>query len=589
MIRKAAEKGLLVAMNPAWLGCCEGGWRDKLKTNGVAKCHAYGRFLGNRFKALDNLMWIHCGDRDPGPYLEEVRAIALGIKETAPQQLATAHPASTHSALDVFPNEAWLDVNATYTYAAEHVGAWRRQFHVYRNAKIDYLRQPPKPFFLIESTYEREHMAPPQKIRRQAYWACLSGAFGQAMGNGLIWPFKPGWAKELDSPASQQLSLLARLFRAHRWHDLVPDFDHKVLTQGYNTFNDGDQPGGNDYVTAAATPDGSLLLAYLPEGKSVTVDLGKFNAPVSARWFDPVEGEALPAAEGTLANQGSRKFMPPGSSDWVLVLTTNSSAIDSFRSSRHRAPAPLFRDPIHDGAADATLIWNRAEQCWWMLYTNRRADADDEKGVKWVHGTDLGIASTPDGGATWKYRGIARGLEFETNGTRNTFWAPEVVDFGGKYHAFISYVRGVPETWAGTRDILHYTSTNLLDWKFESIVVPGSIDACVHRLPDGRWRMWFKNEQKKIRGTVLDSDDLYTWKPTQSEMPDPDPGKGEGPDVFFWKGSFWMVKDMWRGLGVYRSPDLDSWKFMGVILDQPGKRRATHRIGQHPGRAGAGR
>ncbi len=248
-----------------------------------------------------------------------------------------------------------------------------------------------------------------------------------------------------------------------------------------------------------------------------------------------------------------------------------------------KAPAPLFRDPVHDGAADPTLVWNRAEKCWWMLYTNRRADADDEKGVKWVHGTDIGIASTPDAGATWVYRGIARGLEFETNGTRNTFWAPEVVDFEGKYHAFISYVRGVPETWKGTRDIVHYTSTNLLDWKFESIVVPGSIDACVHRLPNGRWRMWFKNEQHKIPGTVLDSDDLYTWKPTQSQMPDPDPGKGEGPDVFFWKGSFWMVKDMWRGLGVYRSPDLDSWKFIGVILDKPGKRPGDHRIGQHAG------
>ena len=32
----------------------------------------------------------------------------------------------------------------------------------------------------------------------------------------------------------------------------------------------------------------------------------------------------------------------------------------------------------------------------------------------------------------------------------------------------------------------------------------------------------------------------------------PIPGKGEGPDVFFWKGWFWMVKDLWRGLGVYR-------------------------------------
>jgi poly(3-hydroxybutyrate) depolymerase len=247
----------------------------------------------------------------------------------------------------------------------------------------------------------------------------------------------------------------------------------------------------------------------------------------------------------------------------------------------HPAPAPLFRDPVHDGAADPTLIWNRKERCWWMLYTNRRADADNEKGVKWVHGTDIGIASTSDGGTTWNYRGIARGLEFEAG--RNTFWAPEVVYHEGRYHAFISYVRGVPETWAGTRDILHYTSANLLDWKFESVVVPGSIDACVHRLPNGSWRMWFKNEQKKIAVTTLDSPDLYHWKTNQSEMPDPDPNKGEGPEVFFWRDYFWMVKDMWKGLGVYRSPDADHWEFKGVILDKPGLRPGDHRMGQHPG------
>jgi hypothetical protein len=50
-----------------------------------------------------------------------------------------------------------------------------------------------------------------------------------------------------------------------------------------------------------------------------------------------------------------------------------------------------------------------------------------------------------------------------------------------------------------------------------------------------------------------------------------------------WQGWFWMVKDLWRGLGVYRSPDLDRWQFMGVILDKPGKRPGDHRMGQHPG------
>jgi hypothetical protein len=244
-------------------------------------------------------------------------------------------------------------------------------------------------------------------------------------------------------------------------------------------------------------------------------------------------------------------------------------------------PAPLFRDPVFDGAADPTLVYNRAEKCWWMLYTNRRATVVEAKGLAWVHGTDLGIASTPDNGVTWKYRGTAKGLEFEPG--RNTFWAPEIVFHEGLYHAFISYVRGVPETWDGSRDILHYTSKNLVDWKYEASIIPGAIDACVHRLPDGRWRMWFKNEQHKYTGTVADSKDLYVWEPCKSAMPDPDPGQGEGPDVVFWHGYFWMLKDTWKGQGVYRSPDAETWMRSGTILEQPGKRPGDHGLGQHAG------
>ena len=85
----------------------------------------------------------------------------------------------------------------------------------------------------------------------------------------------------------------------------------------------------------------------------------------------------------------------------------------------NEAPAPLFRDPIYDGAADPTLIWNRQEKSWWLLYTNRRANVEC-LGVAWVHGTDIGIASSLDQGHSWHYRGVLEGLEF-TRG-RNTFW-----------------------------------------------------------------------------------------------------------------------------------------------------------------------
>ncbi|MBP1767820.1 MAG: family 43 glycosylhydrolase, partial [Candidatus Aminicenantes bacterium] len=32
-------------------------------------------------------------------------------------------------------------------------------------------------------------------------------------------------------------------------------------------------------------------------------------------------------------------------------------------------PAPLYRDPVFDGAADPSLIWNDKERSWWVFYT----------------------------------------------------------------------------------------------------------------------------------------------------------------------------------------------------------------------------
>jgi hypothetical protein len=58
--------------------------------------------------------------------------------------------------------------------------------------------------------------------------------------------------------------------------------------------------------------------------------------------------------------------------------------------------APLFRDPIYDGAADPVIIWNHEANEWWLIYTNRRATVEGKKNA-WVHGTDLGTASSSDG------------------------------------------------------------------------------------------------------------------------------------------------------------------------------------------------
>jgi sucrose-6-phosphate hydrolase SacC (GH32 family) len=240
--------------------------------------------------------------------------------------------------------------------------------------------------------------------------------------------------------------------------------------------------------------------------------------------------------------------------------------------------APLFRDPVYDGAADPVLVWNHEAHEWWMVYTNRRATAPGA-GVAWVHGTDLGVASSSDGGRTWVYRGTLTGLDVEWG--RNTFWAPEILWDGGRYHMYVSYLRGVRTDWSGSARILHYTSPDLRAWQFEAPLELDSdrvIDACVYQLPDGRFRMWYKDEQRGSHTYAADSDDLYRWRPIGAAVAH---RPHEGPNVFALGGHYWMIVDEWRGQGVLRSSDLEHWEHQGLILDTPGSRPDDGTIGLH--------
>lgn len=171
------------------------------------------------------------------------------------------------------------------------------------------------------------------------------------------------------------------------------------------------------------------------------------------------------------------------------------------------AAKPLFRDPVYDGAADPAVIFNKEENKWFMFYTNRRANAPSLDGVSWVHGTRIGIAESSDGGANWTYRDTC---DIQYRLTDYTHWAPEVIEDKGLYHMFLSYVPGVFSDWNHDRYIIHLTSSDLLRWKFESKLSLSSdrcIDACVFRLPQGGWRMYYNNEREGKSMYYAENDD----------------------------------------------------------------------------------
>ncbi|TVZ05381.1 glycosyl hydrolase [Trebonia kvetii] len=238
-----------------------------------------------------------------------------------------------------------------------------------------------------------------------------------------------------------------------------------------------------------------------------------------------------------------------------------------------------YRDPVYDGATDPVVVLNRARGEWWMLYTQRRASAPGP-GVAWVHGSDIGVAVSRDGGGSWLYRGTVQGLDFEPG--RNTFWAPEVFWAEGQYHMLVTYIRGVPDRWEGhDRQIRHYVSPDLWRWSDLGPLHLNSrraIDAAVCRLPSGGYRLWFKDEERESHTYACDSADLTAWTPPQPTITG---AAHEGPNVFALDGCFWMLTDEWRGLAAYRSDDLTQWRRTGMILDIPGTGPDDTDVGRH--------
>jgi len=311
-----------------------------------------------------------------------------------------------------------------------------------------------------------------------------------------------------------------------------------------------------------------------------------------------VSGGVLPApadSQIALPAEGDGSF--PGEIDQLRVLARYLSAdevVCAMNANAHPhvvasgssriPPAPLYEDPLFNSAKDGTVVWNRYEQNWWYFYMQVRNGAN-EPGVSRSHGTTIGVSVSEDGGLTWEYRGFLRGLDAIPGS--NTHWAPDIVWEGGKYHAFITKVRGKTNpNWEGDRFIFHYTSTNMMDWtregKLEQLSSSRCLDGTAYKLPDGKWGFWYKDEVAN-RTAFAEGADLLSLR--FQHFIDLSAGPLEGPNVFFWKDYYWLIGDdlySYEGIRVYRSTDCRNWERKSNILHMSGSRRDDAEVGHHP-------
>jgi hypothetical protein len=317
VLNKAAEKGILVLLTPAYLGCCGDGWLQDMRNNGTTKLTRYGEYLGNRYRGFANILWVNGGDQAPSSSSDRalVDAIANGIRSADSAKLQTFHTGRFSSALQ-YTSAPWLTVNNIYTDASTVVS---QAFGEYARSTM--------PFFLIEAAYEEGTSGGSQMVRTQAYQAVLSGAMGHLYGNSPVWYFNAPtwsnptgitWQQALDSQGARSMTHVAALFAPRSWWTLVPDTNNTLLT--------GSVGSGADRAVAARAADGSFAIAYTPSIRTLNVALGQLAGPrINARWFDPTSGTYATVPGSPFLASGTQSFRPAGnnssgSTDWVLLL-----------------------------------------------------------------------------------------------------------------------------------------------------------------------------------------------------------------------------------------------------------------------------
>jgi hypothetical protein len=318
VIEAAFMQNIVVLLAPLYLGydCKDEGWCAEVKNAAEIDLYSWGKYVGDRYRKFNNIIWLIGGDTDPSPVKDKVLAMVKGIREMDKIHLFTAHNQPESMAVTPWPAEDWLSVNNVYSYDSA-------LYIRYRNA---YAHKPVLPYFQIESAYENEHNSTPQELRSQAYWAILSGAMGHIFGNCPVWHFGAApvwcntndWKKEMNNYGSVSMDFLQRLFRSRSWQTLIPDFENRIITSGYGKW------GTKDHVSGALTSDANTFIAYLPSKRNITVDMSKIHgSSTRCWWYNPSDGRA--SEIGTYSTSVPAVFTPGSDADWVLVID-NASA-----------------------------------------------------------------------------------------------------------------------------------------------------------------------------------------------------------------------------------------------------------------------
>ena len=359
VIAYAKTKGIYVMLYPDYLGAdASQGWSNETGNSTVEQMKSWGSFIGGRYRNSPNVLWGIGGDVNPTTWQTKLDSMVSGIKSTGDTHLIMTRDENPTTTDTHWSTRSWVTLNGTYPY-------WTNFDiqKVYQDAKSMRARKPPKPAGLQEAWYENEHSSTATQLRQQSYYIVLGGALGfQIFGNCPNWHFSKysgsfcgagDWTNQLDSQGMINQRVFAKIILSRKWYKLIPDTNHVVTTAGYGTWGDG------TYVTTAYASDSSVVIAYMPTNRQLTLNTTYIKAAdwVRASWHNPATGDSTYI--GTYARASSQNFTPSGAQDWVLILDAQEP------SAANPPSAPTLASPVN-GATGQTrtcaLTWNASSE-----------------------------------------------------------------------------------------------------------------------------------------------------------------------------------------------------------------------------------
>jgi len=360
VINQAALNSMYISLHPTWGSWVSGEYNgpkkgDKLIFN-VTNAYQYGFWLGRRFGAYSNVLWMIGGDRSAvygkHDFREIWRAMAEGLADGTNGSnnqngqadyngvIISYHPRKwAANSSEWFHNDSWLTFNSIQDTPYDQI----------KSLPYDYSLKPVKPTWLFEGRYEGATSA--WAVRYQAYQTVFAGAFGHTYGNEN-WQVPKNWREYMDLPGSKQMNFLyyisRKIWSKKQYLNRTPD-QSIIIGDAGDTKGDGmtvgDGDGGpsskqkgsatSDRITAIRGINGDWAMVYSANGRSVTLNLSKLSSGKKrAYWFNPRTGmwnkgersfkKQTPFLKNLKTGNGKHLFNPPGTpganNDWVLIV-----------------------------------------------------------------------------------------------------------------------------------------------------------------------------------------------------------------------------------------------------------------------------